>query len=174
MAEDDWQRLLDTVAEAEGPEAQRDYMLFALMLRTGIRLGSALGLDVEDVDLEHGELHLRCMKGDRPDRVFLSRTIRDELRAYLQDRAGGALFVTKDGRRLSARHAQRRMEKWINLAGVTRRATPHSLRHSFATDLYRRTGDILLVKEALNHRSLVSTMCYARTSAQRLREALEA
>ena len=73
---------------------------------------------------------------------------------------------------MSVRHAQRRFRGWLRRAGVQRPASPHSLRHRFAMDLYRRTGDVLLVKEALRHRSIASTMVYARADRARLRAAL--
>ncbi len=61
---------------------------------------------------------------------------------------------------------------WLEKAGTTTAASPHSLRHSFATDLYRRTGDVLLVKEALHHLGIANTLVYARADEERVRRAL--
>jgi integrase/recombinase XerC len=171
LAEDDQQRLLETLAKAEGYEAVRDHAMFALMLRTGIRVGSVVGLDVGDVDLAAAEVTLRC-KGDRIERVFLGKEIADHLRRWIGDRRDGPLFPTRDGRRLTSRQVARRLAGWLEAAGITRRASPHTLRHSFATALYRKTGDILLVREALRHRSIASTLVYARVDGERLRRAL--
>jgi site-specific recombinase XerD len=88
------------------------------------------------------------------------------------DRTTGPLFPTRDGRRLTSRQVARRLAGWLEAAGITRRASPHTLRHSFATQLYRKTGDILLVREALRHRSIASTLVYARVDGERLRRAL--
>lgn len=73
---------------------------------------------------------------------------------------------------MSARHVQRRFIGWLQRAGITRRASPHTLRHTFATNLYQKTGDILLVKDALHHRSITSTLVYARTDEARVRDAI--
>jgi integrase/recombinase XerD len=61
---------------------------------------------------------------------------------------------------------------WAESAGIDHSVSPHCLRHSLATSVYRRTGDILLVKEVLRHKSIASTMVYARVSPERLRRAL--
>jgi integrase/recombinase XerC len=171
MSADDQQRLLETLAKAEGYEAERDRALFATMLRTGIRVGSVVGLNVEDVDLAAGELTLHT-KGDRIERVFLGQEIVEHLRRWIGDRRDGPLFPTRDGRRLTARQVARRLAGWVGAAGISRRASPHTLRHSFATALYRKTGDILLVREALRHRSIASTLVYARVDGERLRRAM--
>jgi integrase/recombinase XerC len=171
LAEDDQQRLLETLAKAEGHEAVRDHAMFALMLRTGIRVGSTVGLNVDDVDLAAGEVLLHT-KGDRIERVFLGKEIAAHLRRWIGDRTAGPLFPTRDGRRLTSRQVARRLAGWLEAAGITRRASPHTLRHSFATALYRRTGDIRLVREALRHRSIASTLVYARVDGERLKAAM--
>ncbi len=84
----------------------RNHLLFHLMLATGIRLGSPLGLDVEGLDLNRGELVLRHAKGDRVERVFLGRVIRNTLRVYIERRPTGPLFRSHGDRRLSSRQAQ--------------------------------------------------------------------
>ena len=83
----------------------------------------------------------------------------------------GALYP-KDGKRIGSRHAQRRFRMWREKAGISTTATPHSCRHRFAMQLYERTGDVLLVRRALGHRSISSTLVYARASEERLRAAL--
>ena len=165
-------RFLATLAAASGPEAGRDHALFHLMLGSGIRLSAALGLDVEHLDLAAGEATIRT-KGDRTERVFLGKELCDHLRRFVGDRTAGPLFTAgAGGRRVSNRHIQRRFAQWLEKAGVKRALSPHSMRHRFALDLYGRTGDVLLVKEALHHRSIASTMVYARASTERLKAAL--
>lgn len=166
----DQARLLDTLARASGWQAERDFALFHLLLSTGVRIGSALGLDGEDVDLERDELVLRCTKGNRPITVFLGRAIRDHLATYMK--RPGPLFLSRQNRRMCSRQAQVRLGQWLAKAGVARHVSPHSLRHSFATALYARTGDVFLVKEALGHRSIASTLVYAERDDGALRRAL--
>lgn len=173
LSADEETRLLGVLSQAEGSAATRDHALFHLMLATGIRLSSAIALDREDVDIERVEIAVRSTKGNRPDRVFFGTAIREHLATYMSDRAPGPLFTTLNGQRISRRQAQRRFAYWLGKAGITRAASPHSCRHAFALGLYRRSGDILLVKEALHHRSITSTLVYARADEERLRRALE-
>jgi site-specific recombinase XerD len=174
LSEDEAERLMASLAEGDSPEAKRDYALFHLMLASGIRLGSAIALDVEDVDLAGGILHLRRMKGDRSDYVFLGRRIRAHLRRFVRNRTMGPLFIGIHGRRLSPRHVQRRYRQWVEKAEITRATSTHCLRHSFATNLYAKTGDVFLVQRALCHRSVASTLVYAQMNRNRLRQALGA
>ena len=162
-----------TLAAGKSPEAKRDHALFHLMLASGIRLGSALSLDVEDVDLDGGILHLRYLKGDRSDYVFLGKRIRAHLRRFVGTRTTGPLFQAMHGGRLSPRHVQRRYRQWVEKAAIGRATSTHSLRHTLATRLYAKTGDVFLVQRALCHRSVASTLVYAQMNRNRLRQALE-
>ena len=150
----------------------RDRVLFALMLRTGLRLGSALGLDVEDMDLERGELLLRTMKNATQDVVVLPRVVRDDLRAWLGERASGPLFESYPGRRLGGRSARRRFELVLQAAGIDRVRGTHCLRHTLGMRVYERSGDIALTQAALHHRSIASTLVYARAEEAKLRRVL--
>ncbi len=174
LSKDEQKRMLAALTAGNREPDRRDRVLFGLMLASGIRLGSALGLDVEDVELDQGEILLRQAKGDRVERVFLNRTTREALRVYIERRLPGPLFRSCGDRRLSHRQAQKRFSMWMEIAGIGGSATTHSLRHSFATGLYRKTRDIFLVKEALRHRNIESALVYARVDESRLRRALEA
>jgi site-specific recombinase XerD len=162
-------RLLAALAAGGCP---RDHAVFHLMLTTGIRVGSAVALDVGDVDLDRGELQLRSMKGDRPATAFLGGEIVAHLRRYIGDRTSGPLFPGRGSDRITTRHVQRRMGEWLKAAGISTAASPHWLRHGFATDLLRRTGDLALVQAALCHRSITSTLVYARVDAGRVKAAM--
>lgn len=172
MGEQDEQRFLAALADVSGPTALRDQMLFTLMLRTGLRIGSALGLDVEDVDLENGELRVRSAKRAQPATVYLSDELRRRMQDFIGERTSGPLFVGRGNARVGRRHVHRRLVTWTTKAGIARRYSPHALRHRFAMRLYSETHDVLLVKDALLHRSIASTLAYARTSPTRLRAAL--
>lgn len=174
LTDDDRSRLLKELDGARSERERRDAVLFRVMLLTGIRIGSAIALDAEDVVLEAGELTLRTMKNDCPDRIFLPTAAVELLRPLVESRGSGPLFVGWEGRRLSARHVQRRLQAWRSRAGIRRPVTPHSLRHTFATRLYERTRDLPLVQAALRHRSILSTTQYTRVAGTRLRHALQA
>lgn len=162
--------LLNLLDAARGEAARRDRLLVRLLLATGMRLGSALALDVEDLDLATGAVTLRRVKRDRVERVFLGREIREELSRQRLTR--GPLFRGPQGERLVDRHARRRICDLLDRIGA-HDATVHSLRHTFATRLLRTTGDLFLVKRALLHRSIASTAVYLDVSDERLRAAMD-
>lgn len=167
---DEQERLLALLAAATGAEARRDELLVQLLLGCGVRIGSALGLDVEDLDLVHGELTLRTFKGNRPTSVLVPKGLVGKLQAFLGDRTTGPLFLAGD-RRICMRHSQRRLARWLKAAGISGRSA-HSLRHSFAAALLAKTGDLRLVQQALNHASIVSTTIYTQVDRAKLRAAV--
>ena len=167
---DEQQRLLDVLAKAKGDEAARDRMLVELLLGTGIRIGSALALDVDDLDFEHGDITLRTTKNDRPTTAVLPAEVAKKLKAFVAGRRDGPVFLAGDAR-ISMRHAQRRLGQWFAKAKIAGRSA-HSLRHSFASTLLARTGDLRLVQAAMNHASIVSTTIYTTVNRDRLREAV--
>ena len=167
LHDDEQQRLLAVLAAATGPEAERDRMLVELLLGTGIRLGSALAIDITDVDLAHSEISLRTAKNDRPCSAVLPAGVAAKLKAFVGTRTAGPLFMAGD-RRICTRHAQRRLAGWFRAANIVGKSA-HSLRHTFATTLLARTGDLRLVQEAMNHASIVSTTIYTQVDKARLR-----
>ncbi len=173
MGDDDRDRLLARLAAAVGPAARRDEMLVRLLLGAGLRIGSAVALDVGDVDLAGGELRLRTTKGDVPETVYLSADLVTRLGSYVGDRTTGPLFATLTGARVTTRHSGRRFAEAVVAAGLTRHFSPHSCRHTFATGLLKRSGDLALVQAALRHRSIASTLVYARVEPGRVRAAME-
>jgi integrase/recombinase XerC len=147
-------------------------MLVELLLGTGIRVGSAIGLDIEDVDLVHGELQIRKAKNNRPVTTMLPKAIAEELRTFIGDRKSGPVFLA-GARRVSMRHAQRRLAGWLAKAKVVGKSA-HALRHTFATRIYSATGDLQVTQAALGHASIASTVIYARVDRARLRAAVGA
>ena len=164
---------LMTVLAADATVAgRRDRALFSFLFGTGARLGSALALEVGDVDLAAGTATLRELKGGGSMTVYLRLELVDLLGASMAGRRSGPVFAGRDGGHLTPRHVQRRFEEWLRRAGIRGRYSPHSCRHSFALGLYERTGDVLLVQAALGHRAISSTLVYARASAERVRVAV--
>lgn len=173
LGEADCERLLAELKARSATRAgARDLMLAELLLGAGLRLGSAVALRVEDVDLDGGTLRLAHAKGDRDETAVLPGRTARALRAYLGGRTRGWVFEGAPGRAVGTRQARRRIEAACAAAGLPRGATPHTLRHTFATRLYRRTGDLGLVQRALGHRSIASTTVYARVDEGALRKAL--
>ena len=172
LRDDEQVRLLAVLAAATGPEAERDRMLVELLLGTGIRIGSAVALDIEDLDLHHGELTLRTTKNNRPTTAVLPTAIAEKLKAFLGSRTAGPVFMAND-HRVSIRNVQRRIAHWLHAAQITGRST-HALRHTFATKVYQSTGDLQVTQAALGHASIASTVVYARVDRARVRAAVGA
>jgi integrase/recombinase XerC len=162
-----------------GETMQRDRMLIEVFLGTGIRLQELISLDIDDVRLDTKHLHVRSAKGGVPQVKFLHTRLRGQLRSYLKWRLRQgtetcpALFLSQRGTRISPRQVAYRLAHWLGEAGVDRPLTPHSLRHTFATRLYARTQDLLVVQRALGHRQLATTAIYTHVVDDVLEEALE-
>ncbi len=180
LSEGEKKRLLKVLRDRTTPLARRDRVLIEVFLGTGIRLAELAALNLEDVDLD--AKHLRVLtKGGQIQVKFLKTDLRILLRRHLKERKHQcavpgdteALFLSNQGRRLSSRQIARRLDEWVSAAGITKRITPHKLRHTFATHLYGKTGNLLLVKRAMGHRDIGSTQVYTHLSDESLEEALE-
>ena len=154
-------RLRAALSNARTAAEKRDRALFELMLSSGLRVGSAVALRIEDAELESGELRVSTMKGGREQVVRVSPEVVALLEEQIGERRRGWIFKGNGGGPLTPRHVQRRLQVWLERAGIKRAFSPHSLRHSFATGLYRETRDLLLVREAMGHASILSTALYA-------------
>ncbi len=168
MTDVELRRLREALELATGAARDRDRVLIELLLATGLRISSALGLRVEDLDFDDGVAWVSESKGGDALKVHLTRAIAELLRTWLNRRPNGPLFG------VSARHAQRRFAGWVEVAGLRPGLTLHSLRHTFASGLYHATGDVLLVQQALHHRAIASTLVYARCDEGRVRSAMGA
>lgn len=165
-------RLLAALDTATTPAELRDRAMFRTALGLGLRVGSLVALDVEDVDFEDASLRVRTLKGRDEDVVYAPAELVEILRAYTGSRTSGPLFPGLSGERLGSRQVARRLEEWSKHAGIQRQVSPHCLRHMFAMRVFARTGDVLVTARALCHRSLASTAVYARPSEARVREAV--
>jgi integrase/recombinase XerC len=139
LTEGEIRGLRAVVASSTSPFASRDRLVLELLLGTGIRLGSLVGLNLGDIDLQTGTLHVRA-KGGAQERVFLNPGLCAMLAAYLRDSAPQGntgpdvpLIRSKSGKRLGGRQIQLNFARWLKQAGITRPFSVHSLRHTFAT-----------------------------------------
>ena len=169
LSREEQDRLLAVLGAAEGEAAERDHVLFELLLASGIRIGSALALDIGGVDLDRGELYLRSTKGDRPMTVYFNARIGALLRGHIGERVSGPLFESRHGQRVSSRQVARRLTFWCREAGVKGPAYPHRLRHSYGQRVYDQTHDPFAVMQALGHKAIASSLVYARPDPGRLR-----
>lgn len=159
-------------------EGKRDKAIIELLFSTGLRIAELCALSVDDVDLSRDEFSVRG-KGEKLRVVFLSDEARTALRSYLKARKdlSEAMFVrygrkADDGGdpRIHPRAVQRMLKKYAAVAGITRKVTPHVLRHSFATDLLQNGADIRSVQALLGHASINTTQVYTHVTDKHLRE----
>ncbi len=178
LTEAEKRRLSKELRGSSSKLARRDRVIVELFLGTGIRLRELVDLDLEDVDLDAKHLRVRA-KGGVPQVKFLKSTLRSLLRIYLNERrrqGNGecrALFLSNRNTRISPGQVANRVKYWLGRARIDKRLSPHALRHTFATHLYSRTGDILVVQRALGHRDLSTTEIYTHLVDDALEDALE-
>jgi len=170
-------RLL-TAPPADDPLGLRDRAILETLYSAGVRVGELVGLNLDDVDLDDGIAVVRG-KGRKERLALLGPQCVEAVRAWLgmwssvggRDPTGAdPLFLNHLGTRLTTRSVGRLLEKYLQLAGLDPRTSPHTLRHSFATHLLDAGADIRSVQELLGHRSLGTTQIYTHVTTQRLRE----
>lgn len=172
-------RLLDS-ANGTDLKSLRDKAILELLFSTGLRVSELCALD-SDIDLSRDDLSVRG-KGDKVRVVFLSEASKQAVRTYLKARKDmePALLVNipavgKEAKkasptRLTPRSIERIMKIYATKAGITKKVTPHVLRHSFATDLLTNGADIRSVQALLGHASINTTQIYTHVTDAHLRE----
>jgi integrase/recombinase XerC len=153
----------------------RDAAILEVLYSTGMRVSELVGLDLEDIDPIAEAARVRG-KGRRERFAPLGSYALRALNRYLEARAAAgikdakAVFVNRHGDRLDARSVRRKLAKYLRIAGLDAHASPHTLRHSFATHMLERGADLRAVQELLGHRSLSTTQIYTHVTASRLKE----
>ncbi len=145
-------------------QAERDKALFTLIYGTGLRISEALNLNINDIQ---NETLIIKGKGNKERMVPLLDIIKDTINAYIKIapfnfRNDDPVFRGAKGARLTPRVAQRDIEKVRNYLGLSNNTTPHSLRHSFATQLLENGTDLRTIQELLGHASLSTTQLYTK------------
>jgi integrase/recombinase XerC len=166
-------RLLDSGA-IDAFTAQRDWLLLELLYGGGLRVSELVALGFEQIDLDSGVA--RIVGKGRKERVcplgegamVLLRAWRDGSRAGAP--AGDRVLVRPDGVSLTSREVQALLKRYLAAAGLPADASPHTLRHSYATHLLNAGADLRVVQELLGHSRLATTQIYTHVSGARLRE----
>jgi integrase/recombinase XerD len=173
-------QLLAEPANANTPKAARDRALLELMYATGMRASEVIELEVDAVDLEVGTV--RCVGKGNKERVLpLYESAREALDAYLENgrvsllhgRDEKALFVNHRGQPLTRQGLWLIVKEYAEAAGIRRRVTPHTLRHSFATHMLDGGAGLREVQQLLGHANISSTQVYTKVSTRRRREAYD-
>lgn len=157
--------------------AARDVALFTLLYGCGLRLGEALGMARRDVP--KGDTMVITGKGNKQRMVPVLTVVREAIADYIRQcpyplPAEGPLFVGVRGGKLNPGVVQRQMRRLRLLLGLPDTATPHALRHSFATHLLAGGGDLRTIQELLGHASLSTTQRYTKVDAARLKGVYDA
>lgn len=170
--------LLAGAGADETPRALRDRALLELLYGSGARISEAVGLDVDELDLESGTVRL-LGKGSKERVVPVGSYARAAVSAYLvrgrpalaaSGSGSPALFLNARGGRLSRQSAWTVLRAAAQRAGVRKEISPHTLRHSFATHLLDGGADVRVVQELLGHASVTTTQVYTLVTVDRLRE----
>ena len=178
---DEIERLLNEIPE-DTETGLRDRAIIELLFSGGLRVSELCGLNRDSINLERREFVVRGKgKKDRP--IFIDQSTADCLKDYLDMRTDSlpALFLNNsknlqtpstsgDYRRLTPRSIERIVQKYAKQAGITKHVSPHTLRHSFATDLLMNGADIRSVQSLLGHANISTTQIYTHVTDQHLRE----
>jgi integrase/recombinase XerC len=173
---DDTERLLNGLADGD-VWADRDRAILETLYSSGLRVSELVGLDWTDVDFEN-----ECVrvfgKGRKERIVPIGEIALDALRSYRRELAGqgierAAVFVNRRGGRLTTRSVARFVEHYVARSGTPIAASPHALRHTFATHLLNQGADLRAIQELLGHSSLSTTQRYTHVNLDHLMKAYD-
>lgn len=175
VSEDELKRLIHSSADVDGsPKQQRDRAILELLFSTGLRVSELCSLNRDSVDMTGDEFSIRG-KGGKIRVVFLSDEAKRVLASYLnkRDDTDEAMFVQVGGKkgdslRLTPRSVERIVAFYARSAGISKKVTPHIIRHSFATDLLRNGADIRSVQIMLGHSNISTTQVYTHITDKEL------
>lgn len=180
---DEIQRMLDAVNTSE-EQGLRDKAIIELLFSSGLRVSELVNLNRDHINTKRREFMVRG-KGQKDRPIFISETAAGYIDDYLHTRLDNLppLFLTYsrnnissntgDYRRLSARSIQRMVSKYARLAGITKHVSPHTMRHSYATDLLMNGADLRSVQSMLGHSNISTTQVYTHVTDQHLKEVYE-
>ena len=180
---DEVEQILSQI-NTDSPVGLRDRAIIELLFSSGLRVSELVNLNRDHINTKRREFVVRG-KGEKDRPVFISETAAMYVDNYLKTRADNLqpLFISYsrnievsnsgDYRRLGARSIQRIINKYARLAGITKHVSPHTMRHSFATDLLMNGADIRSVQAMLGHSSITTTQVYTHVTDQHLREVHE-
>lgn len=175
-------KLTKSQQKFHGKTKTRDVAILTLLLGTGIRVSECVGIDINDIDFKNCGIKIR-RKGGNETVIYFGSEVEDALLAYLDERK---LIVTQDGhenafflslqkRRIGVRAVENLVKKYSSLVTSLKKITPHKLRSTYGTALYKETGDIYLVADVLGHKDVNTTKKhYAAIEDERRRKARNA
>ena len=174
LSEDEVSRLIGAPQPAGQTEFQRfrDRAIMEVLYASGIRRAEVASLNVYDVDIKRRMMRV-IGKGNKQRTVLMNESAADAMEKYLGHRpqtSDDAFFVGRRGTRLGARAIWEIVKNFERLSGIRLHASPHVLRHSFATHLLENGADLMTIKELLGHESLATTQIYTNVSVEHMRK----
>jgi len=158
----------------KAPTGLRNLCILAIMSYAGLRSAEIINLKPSHINLQTGEIVVRGGKGKKDRILWVQEEVIELLRKWRKVRPEGDLFFsTLKGSILSDRYLRDMVKRYAKRAGINKNISPHTLRHTFATDLLRQTKNIRLVQKALGHSDLSTTMIYTHIVDTELEEALK-
>lgn len=156
----------------------KNKVMIQLFLAAGLRLSEMLDLKWKDINLMTGQLKVVQGKGNKDRILWISDSMLDKLREYREkqvEKQGvvDLVFCTSSNKRLDDRGVRRMLATYCSKAGIAKEISPHTLRHTYATDLLRDTKNIRLVQKALGHSDLSTTMIYTHIVDDEYEDALK-
>lgn len=173
-------RLLNAIDTSDEP-GLRDRAIIELLFSSGLRVSELVGLNRGNINTRRREFMVRG-KGQKDRPVFITEAAADHVNDYLNARLDNLppLFLSYsrnnvasqsgDFRRLTPRSIQRMINKYARLAGITKHVSPHTMRHSFATDLLMNGADLRSVQSMLGHSNIATTQVYTHVTDEHLRD----
>ncbi|MEK6727615.1 MAG: tyrosine recombinase XerC [Candidatus Omnitrophota bacterium] len=172
LTEEEVSRLIESAGakNEKGERGLRDRAILETFYSTGLRISEVVSISAQDIDFISGTIKV-LGKGKKERLVPIGDTAIKSIRSYLAERKkqNAALFLNKNGSRISARGVRNIVGKYIHLAGMRHGISPHTLRHSFATHLLNRGADLRTVQELLGHANLSTTQIYTHITTERLK-----
>jgi site-specific recombinase XerD len=180
LDEDELMRLF-AGPKSETIQGLRDKAILELLFSSGLRVSELVNLDKDHINLKRQEFMVRG-KGQKDRPIFISDSAARSVQQYLDKRTDNVspLFInysgksntnqTGDYKRLTARSVQRMVAKYARMAGITKHVSPHTLRHSFATDLLMNGADLRSVQEMLGHSNVATTQIYTHITNPHLKD----
>lgn len=153
----------------------RDRAIMELLYSSGLRVGELVLLKISDINIAEGTVKVKG-KGSKERIVPVGSYALNYIFDYLQKRTkyrSPYIFLNKKGGRITSRSVERIIKKYAKIAGILKKITPHTFRHSFATHLLDRGADLRTVQEMLGHSDIATTQIYTHVTIQRLKELYE-
>jgi len=147
---------------------QKSHLMVILLYGCGFRVSELVNLKPADIDFSENSCWVRKGKGKKDRLIILPEKIKDELKSYI-DKHPNDLYIFSEKKPLSTRTIQYILKRAAKKAGIKKKVTPHTLRHSYATHLYEKGTDLLAIQELLGHENLDTTKIYTKVSKERLK-----